>query len=101
MPTIPKHLRKKWLPQRKAFEREGTEFDYNTSAWRKDRKAFLSCNPLCAVCLSNEQYTVATVRDHIVPINQGGDAWAWSNAQGLCETCHNQKSGREAHCQII
>ena len=100
MPIIPKQQKKKWIPTKVAFERSGTTFDYNSSAWRKDRKAHLSLNPLCEICLSKEVYTAATVSDHKDPINQGGDPWAWSNRQALCSTCHNQKSGREAHSRF-
>lgn len=35
--------------------------------------------------------------DHITPINEGGDRYDFNNLQGLCDKCHNKKSGREAH----
>lgn len=102
MPTInPK--RRKYQSERKAQERRrkdrGVNFDYTATAWRKFRKAGLLDEPLCRYCLAMEppRYTVATVRDHIKPVNEGGAAWDNNNIQSLCATCHNQKSGREAH----
>ncbi|MBO5821073.1 MAG: HNH endonuclease [Alistipes sp.] len=41
--------------------------------------------------------TPATIVDHITPINSGGARFDFTNLQGLCDTCHNKKSGREAH----
>lgn len=37
------------------------------------------------------------VTDHIKPINEGGEKLNPKNFQTLCDTHHNQKSGREAH----
>jgi 5-methylcytosine-specific restriction endonuclease McrA len=33
--------------------------------------------------------------DHIVPINLGGDPWAWDNLQALCNSHHNRKSAKD------
>ena len=41
--------------------------------------------------------TAARVVDHIKPINEGGARYDFTNLQGLCDSCHNKKSGREAH----
>lgn len=54
-------------------------------------------NPLCVECEAQGISTPVEVTDHITPINQGGDPYAWSNLQSLCDTCHNIKSGKEAH----
>jgi len=80
-------------PRRKAMhERRHTETRYNTTQWRKYRRAFLSRNPLCVEC-----GRVAEVVDHITPMRLGGDFWSPDNHQALCAPCHNSKSGREAH----
>lgn len=99
MPYRPKETRPNWIPERKAHERrrKGNKALYNSQAWRRDRAAFLSYFPLCAICESRGLYTAATVSDHVVPINQGGDVWSWDNRQALCDTCHAVKSGKEAH----
>ena len=64
--------------------------------WQKARKAFLSCNQLCKVCESNNNVTVATVVDHIIP--HKGDMnlfWKQSNWQPLCKPCHDRKTATE------
>lgn len=53
--------------------------------------------PLCAECNRQGRITPARVVDHITPINEGGERYDFSNLQGLCDKCHNRKSGREAH----
>ena len=106
MPYFPTSKQAK---ERKAFGRKrwGDNPLYNTQRWRKDRAAHLSQPTyyrgewypvtLCVKCLERGRVEIATVSDHIVPISQGGDVWDWANRQGLCPTCHNQKSGGEAH----
>ena len=62
---------------------------YQTKQWKDDRKLHLAAFPLCVKCLELENKpTLATVSDHIRPINQGGSMWDWSNRQSLC-TRHN------------
>lgn len=62
---------------------------YKTARWRKDRELHLQMNPLCKLCQELEGRTeAATVSDHIIPINQGGSVWDWSNRQPLCKR-HN------------
>lgn len=86
------------MPARQAQGRRvDSEFNYNLARWKKDRRNHLIANPLCVRCLESGIRTDATVSDHIDPIRQGGDPWCWSNRQALCDTCHNIKSGREAH----
>lgn len=100
MPSVKKgSASRPWIPERvvQARVEDETEFDYNSHKWRKDRRMHLSENPLCVVCKASGIVAAATVSDHIQPVRQGGDPWDWSNRQGLCKTCHNQKSGREAH----
>jgi 5-methylcytosine-specific restriction protein A len=70
---------------------------YHSTAWRKDRAAHLLSNPLCVECNSKGLVNKATVSDHILPIEQGGDVWDWNNRQALCQSCHNSKSASESH----
>ena len=51
--------------------------------------------PLCAECERNGRVTLATQRDHIVPLAEGG-LDDHTNEQGLCESCHDTKSATEA-----
>lgn len=99
MPTIPKPKRKSYLPEREVQGRRrhaNSEF-YQSQAWRRVRHGYLAEHPLCAECARHGRVTAARVVDHIVPINEGGERFDHNNLQGLCDNCHNQKSGREAH----
>ena len=52
-------------------------------------------HPLCVACEADGRVTIATIRDHVVPLAEGGrDDEA--NTQGLCASCHDAKSQREA-----
>ena len=83
-------------PRRKAMhERRHTETRYNTTQWRKYRRAFLSRNPLCVEC-----GRVAEVVDHIEPVRFGGEFWDDNNHQAMCHRCHNSKSGKESHRRV-
>lgn len=47
--------------------------------------------PLCAECQRHGRVTLASERDHIVSLEEGGDD-ADGNVQGLCAECHDAKS---------
>lgn len=51
--------------------------------------------PLCVECQRLGRVTLATQRDHIMPLAEGGldDS---DNEQGLCEPCHEVKSLAES-----
>ena len=51
--------------------------------------------PLCAECQRLGRVTLATQRDHIKPLAEGG-ADDDTNVQGLCEPCHEAKSLAES-----
>lgn len=48
-------------------------------------------SPLCAECERNGRVTLATQRDHIIPLAEGGPDDE-TNEQGLCDDCHEEKS---------
>jgi len=79
-------------PRKQMNERRHKEPRYNSSTWRKYRRAFLGEHPLCVECGK-----VAEVVDHIKPVRLGGDFWQPLNHQPLCHRCHNSKSGKESH----
>ena len=65
------------------------------SQWRTARARFLCSHPLCTECMKQGKLTPGTVVDHIIP--HRGDMklfWDERNWQALCESCHNQKTGR-------
>lgn len=97
MAKLPNKVKRSWVVERKPFEREkdNSEF-YNSWTWRKIRKLFISKNPLCKHCDDKGITTTATVVDHIIPIERGGDKLNEENFQSLCESCHNKKSSNES-----
>jgi 5-methylcytosine-specific restriction protein A len=59
------------------------------------RADLFSRNPLCAECERQGRVTLATQRDHIIPLAEGGKDDE-TNEQGLCHECHEVKSLAEA-----
>ena len=52
--------------------------------------------PLCRTCWTErKKATAATIRDHIVPLAEGGTDDE-HNIQPLCQTCSDAKTAREA-----
>lgn len=59
------------------------------------RAALFAAHPLCAECERQGRATLATQRDHITPLAEGGTDDD-DNVQGLCEPCHEVKSKAES-----
>ncbi len=59
------------------------------------RDRLFSSNPLCVACERLGRVTLATQRDHIKALAEGGTDDD-SNVQGLCQDCHEGKSLAEA-----
>lgn len=55
------------------------------------RQALFTRQPLCVECEKAGRVTLATERDHIVPLTEGGEDTD-ENTQGLCRPCHDEKS---------
>jgi len=87
MPSMPEPRKRKQM-----HERRYQEPRYNTTQWRKYRRAYLAMHPLCVEC-----GRVAEVVDHIEPVRFGGSFYDSDNHQAMCHRCHNSKSGRESH----
>ena len=64
---------------------------YRSAEWRKFRKFYLMEHPVCVHCEAKGLVREASVVDHIVPIREGGNRFAHSNLQPLCDSCHNSK----------
>ncbi|MDP3271307.1 HNH endonuclease [Limnobacter sp.] len=58
------------------------------------RVALFEREPLCAECKRNGVVRLATQRDHIQSLEEGG-AEDEDNTQGLCDECHEGKSLKE------
>jgi 5-methylcytosine-specific restriction protein A len=52
--------------------------------------------PFCAHC----HVAVATIRDHVVPLAEGGSEIE-SNVQALCHECHDRKTQDEARRGMV
>lgn len=59
------------------------------------RSALFTREPLCRECKRNGRVSLATQRDHVKPLAEGG-ADDETNEQGLCDECHEAKSLAEA-----
>lgn len=59
------------------------------------RAQLFSRCPLCTHCQQQGRTTLATQRDHIIPLAEGGTDDD-DNTQGLCDACHEEKSKAES-----
>jgi len=105
MPKLPDNIRPSYLPPKP--KQSGRRFKnkwYNTTRWRKLRAVKLSESPLCIICDKEGVITLANVVDHISNVSSGDSPaqmeqmmWDYNNLQSVCDSCHNKKSGKEAH----
>lgn len=70
---------------------------YNTTMWRRLRKARLIEHPLCEKCLEEGRVTPAETVHHVIPISQAGSkleamdiAFDSNNLMSLCRKCHEE-----------
>lgn len=69
---------------------------YQTSRWRRARRAWLRMHPRCAASVHVADCDgMAGVVDHIVPRRLGGSTWSRANWQSLSKPCHDAKTRRE------
>lgn len=59
------------------------------------RRQLFRNDPLCVECAKAGRVTLATIRDHVIPLAEGGED-DQDNTQGLCVACHDVKSQVEA-----
>jgi len=59
------------------------------------RERLFTKQPLCVLCRRNGRYVLATIRDHIIPLFEGGRDDE-RNEQGLCQSCSDAKTAEEA-----
>ena len=62
---------------------------------RQLRKQLFERQPLCVSCQRDGRVSLAMIRDHVVPLAEGGVEAEW-NVQGLCAVCHDAKSREES-----
>jgi 5-methylcytosine-specific restriction enzyme A len=63
---------------------------------QRRREALFQREPLCRACAKQGRVTVATIRDHITPLAEGGQEGTIENEQPLCQTCSDIKTKQEA-----
>lgn len=69
---------------------------YNTSRWRKLRRAKLLQSPLCEHCSLLGRVVSALIVDHVKAIRNGGEPFpALDRLQSLCQACHNRKTASD------
>ena len=66
---------------------------YSSLKWERTRAQQLAEHPLCQ-CDDPECFEIATDVDHRIPIDQGGDVWAFSNLRSLAHACHSRITRR-------
>jgi 5-methylcytosine-specific restriction protein A len=64
-------------------------------ARQRARDRLFQSNPLCVHCELKGLTALATERDHIIPLAEGGTEEP-SNTQGLCTDCHKAKTQQES-----
>jgi len=84
----PKHPKQTWAKRPEAAKR------MTGRALQRARAELFARDPLCAECRRQGVVTLATQRDHVIPLEEGGQDVA-ANTQGLCEPCHDAKSKAE------
>lgn len=90
MPNLPRNRRTK------AIKRAGTnQTFYNKNRWRKCSTAYRMAHPVCEVCSALGLIGLATVTDHLVSIECGGQRWHPNNFMAMCEEHHNRKRAYE------
>lgn len=71
--------------------------EYQSQRWRRTSQRHRQTHRFCVECEKVGRAEYAMVTDHIIPVSQGGSFYDPENHQGLCHSCHNRKSGGEAH----
>lgn len=122
MPNQPTVKRKPWhsKPVKQHQRSKDMRWFYNNRKWRNFSKSFKIRTMqaqqkenyknnipvfdfcLCVHCLNNNKFVKATVTDHIKTYEKEPKGFDLTNLcdqyfQALCSSCHNKKSGREAH----
>ena len=62
---------------------------------QRRRASLFTRSPLCVLCLAKQRLSAATIRDHVVPLAEGGTDEE-TNVQAICVDCHTEKTQREA-----
>lgn len=61
---------------------------YDKRAWKRIRAQQLRREPLCAMCMERGVAKPAVDVDHVVPLADGGEPFAFENMRSLCHEDH-------------
>jgi 5-methylcytosine-specific restriction protein A len=84
----PIHPKKAWVHNKPVTRIRGR-------ALQRARELLFAEQPLCVICLAHGIERAATVRDHIIPLAEGGEDIR-DNTQALCKQCNDTKGLQEA-----
>jgi len=56
--------------------------------------------PFCEPCQARGQLVLATIRDHRIPLAEGGDEIE-QNEQAICARCHAEKTQQESQRALV
>ena len=70
---------------------------YDTRRWKRIRAQQLRREPLCRMCLDVQRAVPAVDVDHIKPIADGGEPFAFDNLRSLCHSHHAQVTHAAQH----
>ena len=62
---------------------------------QRAREQLFDRSPLCVLCQAQGRIRMATIRDHVIPLEEGGRDDD-TNVQAICEPCHDTKTKAEA-----
>lgn len=103
MPKAPQHRKRPWRVEHKPHQRSiDMSWFYNNRKWRKFTKMYKEAHPLCCKCRVKGIVSPTEVADHLVRYVDSGQGFDLDNLnekdfQPLCKSCHDSKSGKEAH----
>lgn len=81
--------------KREAWAQSATYTRVRGRRLQRQRAELFSREPLCRECARSGRVSVATIRDHIVPLAEGGGDGD-DNVQPLCGECSDVKTAAEA-----
>ena len=87
-----KHRSQAW---RRRETLRANRWPYDTPRWKALRLVVIARDITCRSCAEVGRVEPIHTVDHRVPIANGGDPWAMSNLQGLCQPCHSRKTAIE------
>lgn len=63
---------------------------------QRRRERLFAREPLCRECVKEGKVTIAVIRDHVIPLSEGGLEGVDSNEQPLCKSHSDAKTKAEA-----